>query len=240
MDPSEPTPDIDPRTSEDCLFLDIFTPKQLFYQGYHAPVLFWIDGGGYTVGSKDAFFFTPEGLYNVTQSEFVVVSINYRLGAFGFLAGSVVREEGILNTGLLDQRFALEWVKLHIEKFGGDPLKVTIMGESAGGGSVMHHIAAYGGSHGAPFNLAILQSPSWFSGLTPKIQDANTQTFLRYLNVTTLEEARIPDDSYIPDFPAELFASGRYTHGLRILTGHNFDEELIITNPIVTDDASYI
>ncbi|KAH8834456.1 Alpha/Beta hydrolase protein [Flagelloscypha sp. PMI_526] len=229
-----------------------------------ASVLVWIHGGDYTVLSKDAFLFTPEGLYNVFQSDFVVVSINY----VGFLAGSSVREECILNSGLLDPRFALDWAKLHLAKFGGEPLGVTIMGESAGGGSVVHHISAYSGGRGVPFNQAVLQSPSWFPGLTPEIQDGNTALFLRYLNVTTLEEARststndliranllligtatpypsypvgpVPDDSFIPDSPAELVASSRYAHGLHILTGHNFDEGLIITNPTVIDDASYI
>ncbi|KAH8834373.1 carboxylesterase family protein-like protein [Flagelloscypha sp. PMI_526] len=268
LDPSQPTPEIDPRTSEDCLVLDVFSPKHLFDQHGHAPVLVWIHGGGWVSGSKDAFFFTPEGLYNVSQSAFIVVSINYRLGALGFLGGSVVKEHGVLNAGLLDQRFALEWVKTHISKFGGDPLKVTIMGESAGGSAVMHQITAYGGAHGAPFAQAIPQSAAWLPTLTPEIQDANAKAFLGYLNVESLDEARnasyndiiranlllvgnaspypsypvapVADGSFVPSPPAKLFASGKYTHGLRVLTGHNLDEGLLFTNPIAADDAPYV
>ncbi|KAH8825866.1 acetylcholinesterase precursor [Flagelloscypha sp. PMI_526] len=268
LDPSQPTPEQDPRTSEDCLFLDVFAPKKSFDRKGSVPVLVWIHGGGYTGGSKDAWGFTPEGLYNVSDSGFVAVSINYRLGAFGFLSGSTVKKQGVLNAGLLDQRFALQWVQEHIHKFGGDPSQVTIMGESAGGGSVVHHITAYGGSRSAPFIRAIPQSASYFPTFTTEIQNANTKAFLGYLNVTTLDKARnassidviranlllvgnaspypsypiapVPDDAFIPGPPAKLLASGQYTRGLRVLTGHNFDEGLLLTNPIAKDYASYV
>ncbi|KAH8799193.1 acetylcholinesterase [Flagelloscypha sp. PMI_526] len=268
LDPSQPTPELDPRTTEDCLFLDVYAPKRIFDKHQRAPVLVWIHGGGYSAGSKDDFFFTPEGFYNVTKPGFVAVSINYRLGAFGFLAGSAVKNHGVANAGLLDQRFALEWVQTYIAKFGGDPSKVTIMGESAGGGSVLHHVTAYGGARPAPFNQAISQSAAWLPTVTPDIQNANAQAFFTYLNITSLDQARrksavdliranllvignafpypsfpfvpVPDDSFIPAPPAELLASGKYTHGLRVLTGHNFDEGLIFTNPAAKDDTSYL
>lgn len=70
--------------------------------------------------------------------------MNYRLGAFGWLSGPTFQQDGAANAGLLDQRFALEWVQKHISKFGGDPTRVTLGGESAGGGSIMHQITAYG------------------------------------------------------------------------------------------------
>ena len=73
------------------------------------------------------------------------VGIAYRLNVLGFLAGSAVAADGDLNTGLLDQRAALEWVQHHINQFGGDPERVTIMGESAGGASVVMQTVAYGG-----------------------------------------------------------------------------------------------
>lgn len=90
--------------------------------------------------------------YNATDlvreagGQVVAVAIQYRLGLFGFLAGQEVRNNGALNAGLLDQRFALQWVQRHISKFGGDPKKVTIWGESAGAGSVVQHLIADDGN----------------------------------------------------------------------------------------------
>lgn len=69
----------------------------------------------------------------------------YRLGAFGFLAGNQVKENGALNAGLLDMRLALQWVQKNIRQFGGDPSRVTLAGESAGAGAVMYQAMAYGG-----------------------------------------------------------------------------------------------
>lgn len=82
----------------------------------------------------------------------IYVALNYRLGAFGWLSGPTFQENGTPNAGLYDQRFALEWVQEHISKFGGDPDRVTVFGESAGGGSIMGQITAYGGKKGrVPF-----------------------------------------------------------------------------------------
>lgn len=90
----------------------------------------------------------------------VIVSIQYRLGAFGFLASDDVAKDGVLNTGLHDIRFALEWVQKYISHFGGDPDQVTIAGESAGGGSVMLMAIANGGTQGNTlFRRGIASSP---------------------------------------------------------------------------------
>lgn len=77
------------------------------------------------------------------------------MGAFGFLSSPEVRENGVANTGLLDQRAAIEWTQRHIAAFGGDPAKITIWGGSAGGGSVMNQLILYGGQNPAPFRGAI-------------------------------------------------------------------------------------
>ena len=75
------------------------------------------------------------------------MSVAYRLGPLGFLGSSILKADGDLNAGLLDQRAALEWVQRHISAFGGDPGRVTIYGESAGGASLVMHITAYGGEY---------------------------------------------------------------------------------------------
>ena len=136
----------DPRTSEDCLFLDVVVPEKIFdTKASHntgAPVLVWIYGGGYTAGEKTGFGqYNPSGIMGASQvsgSEGVVfVSIYYRLGAFGWLSGPTLRSDGIANAGLYDQRLALQWIQENVHLFGGDANRVTVMGESAGGGSIM-------------------------------------------------------------------------------------------------------
>lgn len=154
-------PPADPRTTEDCLFLDVIVPQSIFNKKKSkknrrgAAVLVWIYGGGYTGGSKTGGF-NPTGLLARSEDNgddgVIYVAINYRLGAFGWLSGPTFQENGTANAALHDQRFALEWVQKHIGKFGGDPKRVTVFGESAGGGSIMGQITAYGGKKGpAPF-----------------------------------------------------------------------------------------
>lgn len=89
---------------------------------------------------------------NTNGNDFITVEIQYRLGAFGFLASEDVKAHGQLNAGLLDQRSALQWVQEHISKFGGDPSRVTIGGESAGAGSVMFHALGYSGQQTGLFS----------------------------------------------------------------------------------------
>ena len=117
-------------TDEDCLFLNIYTPGA---DGERRPVLFWIHGGGYVGGSGRAY----DGAVFTREHDVVVVSINYRLGALGFLHLGHLEEglESSVNNGILDQICALEWTRDNIAAFGGNPDNVTIFGESAGGTS---------------------------------------------------------------------------------------------------------
>jgi carboxylesterase type B len=116
--------------SEDCLFLNVQSPSN----ASNLPVLVWIHGGGYGAGNGRQDF---SDILNTNGNNFVTVSIQYRLGPFGFLASDELHRRGVVNAGLLDQFFALQWVQTYIREFGGDPSAVTISGESAGGGSVM-------------------------------------------------------------------------------------------------------
>lgn len=115
-------------SSEDCLFLNVHAPSGAAEGSL--PVLVWIHGGGYGAGSGRADF-SP--MLAANKGKFVAVSIQYRLGAFGFLASDEVYRNGALNVGILDQQFALKWVQSHIRLFGGDPSQVTISGESVSG-----------------------------------------------------------------------------------------------------------
>lgn len=107
------------------------------------------DGGGYFVFGAT---YDPSAWMNANNNGFVTVGNQYRLGAFGYLASAHVRKRGRLNAGLLDQNFALKWVQKHIAKFGGDPARVTIEGESSGAGSAMYLAMAYGGRDSRLFN----------------------------------------------------------------------------------------
>ncbi|KAG8212817.1 Alpha/Beta hydrolase protein [Butyriboletus roseoflavus] len=146
--------------SEDCLFLNVLVPGTIptgpVTMG-GLPVLVWIHGGGYEAGY--AAEYNGADLVADSLNTVIVVIIQYRLGAFGFLSSNEVKAQGALNAGLLDQTFALQWVQNHIGSFGGDNCHVTIWGESAGAGSVLQHIVANGGNTQPPlFNAAITSS----------------------------------------------------------------------------------
>ena len=114
---------------DDHLSVNVWTPS---VEG-SAPVLVWIHGGAFSIGSSSLPVYDGRRLATATGS--VVVSLNYRLGAFGFLL--IDDPDATANVGLLDQVAALEWVRGSIAAFGGDPTRVTVFGESAGGGSVL-------------------------------------------------------------------------------------------------------
>jgi para-nitrobenzyl esterase len=123
--------------SEDCLFLNIVTPSA---SGERRPVLFWIHGGGFVAGSANEY----DGTVLAAQGDVVVVTVNFRLGTFGFLDlsahGSEYRSSA--SNGVLDLILALQWVRDNIEDYGGDPDNVTIFGESSGGTLVMGLLGA--------------------------------------------------------------------------------------------------
>lgn len=139
---------------EDCLFLNVHAPEE---PGQY-PVMVWIHGGAFIYGSGGDSY-EPERL---VEQGVVVVTLNYRLGAFGFLPHAAL---GDPNFGLQDQQLALQWVRENIAVFGGDPDNVTLFGESAGGHSVMSQLASPAAA--GLFHKAIVQSGSYNGDQVP-------------------------------------------------------------------------
>ncbi|KAL2071121.1 hypothetical protein VTL71DRAFT_12356 [Oculimacula yallundae] len=152
---------------EDCLTVNVQRPSSAKV-GSKLPVVFWIYGGAFEFGSTQTYDASEFISTSVAQKKDVIyVSVNYRLGGFGWLGGKEIKKDGSSNLGFLDQRAGLQWVADNIAQFGGDPDKVTIWGESAGSISVFGQMALYGGDYkykGKPlFRGAIMDSGS----LTP-------------------------------------------------------------------------
>ena len=186
----------------------------------------WIYGGGYVEGSKTDSG-NPAGLIAQSQTDgaegIIFVAMNYRLGMFGWLSGPTFQENGTPNVGLYDQRLALQWVQKYIHLFGGDPNRVTVMGESAGAGSIVHQITAYGGLRGkAPFQQAIPQSPAWFPTTSNYQKEGIYQDVLEYASyvsnssITTLSQLRSLSTSALQTvniIAVGLAIYGQFTYG---------------------------
>ncbi|TFK27821.1 cephalosporin esterase [Coprinopsis marcescibilis] len=208
--PLEPGPPENSMT-EDCLFLNVYSPggNWTTTSGQKRPVVVWIHGGGYILGSASGAAGTFDGNDLIRQSSgnVVVVVIQYRLGLFGFLAGKKLKQDGVLNPGLIDQEFALNWVQDHISKFGGDPSKVTIWGESAGAGSVLQHLIAHEGNTEPPlFRGAILSSP-YLPPQYPFDHDIPESMFSNVLALTGCSESSDPTECLRAADPTVLQAA---------------------------------
>jgi para-nitrobenzyl esterase len=166
--------------TEDCLYLNVFTPNRKLPRGVgkgkglankRLPVMVWIHGGGFAVGESDEYDPT-----RLIEREAIVVTFNYRLGWLGFLAHPALSTEsgyqGSGNYGLMDQQAALGWVNRNIARFGGNPNNVTIFGESAGGLSVHAHLASP--LSAGLFHRGIAQSGAYALDL-PSLASAESQ-----------------------------------------------------------------
>ena len=156
--------------SEDCLFLDIYVPRSaVLSTGSKVPVVVWFYGGAYVFGSKngmgaDVPFYNGTGILQVARAarnKLIFITGNYRLGTFGWLAGTQIEKFGLPNAGLYDQRLVLQWVQDFIHLIGGDKTQVSAWGESAGAGSILHHLLLEGGKLDPLFRKAIMQSPAF-------------------------------------------------------------------------------
>lgn len=140
--------------SEDCLSVNVWTPANM-QPGESLPVMVFIYGGAFVFGTSATPFY--DSTYLAGSEKVVVVTLNYRLGALGFLAYQEGDANFQGNFGILDQRMALDWVQANIEQFGGDPKQVTVFGESAGAMSVGLHMFSSPNSKGL-FHAAIMES----------------------------------------------------------------------------------
>lgn len=235
--------------SEDCLYLNIWTPAKTMDE--KIPVLVWIYGGGFSFGS------TSEPVYNgaaLAKKGVILVSIAYRVGQLGFLAHPELSAENPNkvsgNYGILDQIAGLKWVQENIAAFGGDPDKVTIFGESAGGISVSM-LCASPLAEGL-FQGAISQSGGSFGPTrettypgenmkTLEKAEKDGEQYLQKAGVSTISELRslavdnipmgmgmgsawpITDGYVIPDDQHKLYQAGNY-NDVPVLIGYNSDE----------------
>ncbi len=191
------------RWDEDCLTLNVQTPS---LDGPPRPVLVWIHGGAFRTGKGGIPWYNGHSF--ATRGDIVTVTINYRLGALGFLhldgVPGAPQTEGSGCLGILDQIAALEWVRDHIAAFGGDPERVTIAGESAGGMSV-------GTLLGTPrarglFRGAIAQSGAAHSHISPASARAVAGAFLEELGVANADGLATAEAESILDAQAKVEA----------------------------------
>jgi para-nitrobenzyl esterase len=236
--------------SEDCLYLNVFTPRKRAGHGHpkHLPVMVWLHGGGFVAGESDDY--DPARL---VEQGVVVVTLNYRLGLLGFLAHPALSSESGDHAsgdyGLMDQQAALRWVQRNIAHFGGDPDSVTIFGESAGGLSV--HLQLASPLAAGLFERAIAQSGAY--ALTqPSLSQAEAQgsalaqsvgcadqtaACLRAVpveamlaNETATSETLVPnvDGSVLPQSVKAALESGQFNR-IPVIEGSNHDEFSIFT-----------
>ncbi|XP_065148247.1 acylcarnitine hydrolase [Paramisgurnus dabryanus] len=174
-----------PEASEDCLYVNVYTPSKPG-QDTKLPVMVWIHGGGFSLGSASLY----EGSVLSAYQNVVVVLIQYRLGLLGFLSTGDEHAPG--NYGLLDQVVALQWVQENIHSFGGDPGSVTIFGESAGGISV--HLLMLSPLSSGLFHRAIAQSgTALWHGLETTNPLPSAQDVARSSNCDSSDSAGIVD-----------------------------------------------
>ncbi len=229
--------------TEDCLDVNVYVPESGSKRSQ--PVMVWLHGGGLTAGAGSDV--VPDEFAERTGT--VVVTVNYRLGALGFLATEGLDREardGVSgNFGMQDQQLALRWVQSNIGRFGGDPSRVTIAGESAGGGSVCNQLASPGGK--GLFRAAIIQSGAYndcaartgaqadkegaaFAAKAGCPVPATALACLRGKSTQQILDAQagfgwaaVAGGSFLPQQPAAAFASGAAA-GIPVMNGANRDE----------------
>ncbi len=210
--------------SEDCLVLNVWTPAT---DNGKRPVLVWLHGGGFSTGSGSSAWY--DGVRMSQKQDVVMVSINHRLNAFGYLylgdlGGGEFRDAA--SVGLLDCVLALQWVKDNIAAFGGDPSRVLIYGESGGGrktSSMMAMVPAQG-----LFNRCVVQSGSQLRLDTPDVGMERTEKLLKALNIPKTDLSKlwtVSQDEILAAIPGAVQGSGQFRPviGSPSFPSHPFD-----------------
>jgi len=244
-----------PKQSEDCLTLNIWTPA--LHANQRLPVLVSIHGGGFVAGAASLDVYDGEGF---ARQGLVFVSVNYRLGVFGFLAHPALANESPHhasgNYGLMDQIAALRWIQRNIAAFGGDSRRVTIFGESAGGSSVCYLLVsplAKGLFHGAisqsaqgiylPMKTAVGED---LGVDIAALRAIGAQELLKKVSQSGSAAAGVQfqpvvDGWVLPDDPAALFDAGKM-NGVPVIAGTNTDDAvamLLLTGASIRTIAAY-
>jgi para-nitrobenzyl esterase len=192
-------------TSEDCLTLNVWTPELTGDR----PMMVWIHGGAFTTGGSSQPVY--DGARLAAEHDVVVVTLNYRLGALGFLSLNDATPEGevVANAGLHDQLAALAWVRAHAAAIGGNPAAITVFGESAGAGSILHLVSATGSA--PPFARAIAQSGEPRT-IDPDAAQAVAASFAAAVGVDR------PDTAHLRDVPIEALLDAQDRVALELVT----------------------
>lgn len=246
--------------SEDCLYIDVYTPSDATNHPQGMPVMLWIQGGAFVQ------LFNPNyngtGIVESSGGNVIVVTFNYRVGPYGFLASDELQEEGNLNVGLHDQRAAMRWVEQHIAEFGGNPNNVTLFGTSVGGGSVLLQSLAYGGNPPPEDDIkwrrgiaeavympsvnAVKDAEHSFNELL-SATDCGDLACLRHLGSETLQEANIgrpfSGQSSLPLFPYAPVIDGSLltdTPQKMLAAGHYSKERAVMIGSSDTEGTLFV
>ncbi|WP_083884260.1 carboxylesterase/lipase family protein [Nocardia higoensis] len=239
------------RMGEDCLWLNVWAPTAPGEDGAPRPVMVWLHGGAYCLGTAAQAVY--DGRELAARGGVVIVTVNYRVGLLGFLDLSSLSSDFTANLGLRDQIAALEWVRDNIAAFGGDPGNVTLFGESSGAGCVTALLTAPAAD--GLFHKAIAQSPPATTVFGAQRAELVARRFAELLDlpprragdltdmpmerlvqaagtlfdeVPTKEPGRLAaapvvDGDLLPDYPINAFQRGR-SHRVPLIVGSNKDE----------------
>lgn len=257
----------EPEEAEDCLFLNVAAPVAALSGAGQLPVMVYIHGGAYTSGdTRNALI---DSLVVRSNSSFVVASMNYRLNVFGFLGSAILQDRSgtgaFGNYGIEDQRLALTWIRDHVSAFGGNGKDVTIFGESAGGNSVLQHLAQ--ASSFGLYSKAVIESGAYFPSSPPLVAaEAQYQGILNASGcadldcllhksgtelITLIRQLWSPDPLHytfgpvidgvsLPAAPQQLIAEGKYNNKVPVIIGSNRDEAslFLIRDKLLPANAS--